>query len=62
MVSVNKVFPRLQEKAREQLAMNIYIFGPIARSILKFSLGLSMQRRPLKLSEAVAATIEPAGV
>ena len=47
MVLVSKAFPNLQEEAREQLAM----------SDPQVSFGVK-QRRPRKLSEAVAATIE----
>ena len=54
MVLVNKAFPNLQEEAQEQLAMSKYLDHLRDPQV---SFGVK-QRRPRKLSEAVAATIE----
>ena len=54
MVLVNKAFPRLQEEAREQLVMSKYL-DKLRDPQVSFGV---KQRRPHKLSEAVAATIE----
>ena len=54
MVLVNKAFPRLQEEAREQLAMSKYL-DQLRDPQVSFGV---KQRHPRKLSEAVAATIE----
>ena len=54
MVLVNKTFPNLQEEAREQLAMSIYL-DQLRDPRVSFGV---KQWRPCKLSEAVAATIE----
>ena len=54
MVLVNKAFPNLQEEAREQLAISKYL-DQLRDPQVSFEV---KQRRPRKLSEAVAATIE----
>ena len=54
MVLVNKAFPNLQEEAREQLAISKYL-DQLRDPQVSFGF---KQRRPRKLSEAVAATIE----
>ena len=54
MVLVNKTFPNLQEEAREQLAMSIYL-DQLRDPRVSFGV---KQWRPCKLSKAVAATIE----
>ena len=54
MVLVNKAFPRLQEEAREQLAMSKYL-DQLQDPQVSFGV---KQWRPRKLSESVTATIE----
>ena len=54
MALVNKAFPRLQEEAREQLAISKYM-DQLRDPQISFGV---KQRRPVKLREAVAVTIE----